>query len=223
MIPQICLCRWQTARSLGGFIQVYYTPVSTKLTHLPYFIAWRLFHVCYDRGTKNEIEAKFVTIDTENILAKLICYNYPMDLTELIQQYLDGNKHMQLATVKDGRPWICTVYFASDTTFSLYWSSMRSSRHSREIVGDSHVAVTVVRDTERRQALQMTGDASEVSGQALEHAHNLYTKKFGPKDFDIEEMKKHTADGRSYWVFKPTSISLWDQVNFPNAPKQHYS
>lgn len=145
-----------------------------------------------------------------------------MDLKQLITDYLKDNKHMQLATVKDGQPWICTVYFAADENFDLYWTSGRSRQHSLEILGESKAAVTVVRDTERKQALQIVGNAYEVSDYQLEKAHQLYTAKFGPKDYDLEEMKQRTQDGRSYWVFKPTEISLWDEVNFPDSPKQKF-
>lgn len=145
-----------------------------------------------------------------------------MDLKALIAEYLKNNKHMQLATVKNGQPWICTVYFVADDDLNLYWMSNRESQHSAEIAGDSKVAVTVVRDTERKQALQITGDAYEVSDEHLEHAHDLYQGKFGPKDYSLSEIKEHRPTGRAYWVLKPTKISLWDEVNFPGKPKQVY-
>lgn len=146
-----------------------------------------------------------------------------MELKQLVQDYLDGNKHMQLATVKNGQPWLCTVYFASDDDFNLYWTSGRSRQHSLEILNDSKTAVTIVRDPERKQALQITGNAYEVGDDDLEHAHGLYTAKFGPKDYDLEEIKKHDPEGRTYWVFRPNAISLWDEVNFPDSPKQHFN
>lgn len=129
---------------------------------------------------------------------------------------------MQLATVKDGQPWICTVYFVADDSFNLYWMSARERQHSVEITNDSRVAVTVVRDTERKQALQIIGNAYEVTNEELERAHKLYQGKFGIKDYDLMEMRNHKQTGRAYWVFKPTKISLWDEANFPDAPKQHY-
>jgi uncharacterized protein YhbP (UPF0306 family) len=143
-------------------------------------------------------------------------------MKDLIQQYLAENKHMQLATVHDGQPWICTVYFVADDEFNLYWMSARERQHSVEITNDSKVAVTVVRDTERKQALQIMGNAYEVSDEELEHAHELYQSKFGAKDYDLSEIKQHKPTGRAYWVFNPTKISLWDEVNFPDKPKQVY-
>lgn len=143
-------------------------------------------------------------------------------MKDLINQYLSEKKDMQLATVANNEPWICTVYFVHDDNFNLYWTSGRSRQHSLEILNDPRSAVTVVRDNERKQALQMTGNAYEVADDELERVHKLYQSKYGTKDYDLEDMKQRNPDGRSYWLFKPTEISLWDEVNFPEAPKQKY-
>lgn len=143
-----------------------------------------------------------------------------MNLNEVAKQYFSDNKHMQLATVSNGQPWVCTVYFVADENFNLYWTSSRSRQHSLEILKDATSAVTVVRDTERKQALQITGQSFEVDIDELERVHELYQSKFGTKDYSLEEMKQRTPDGRSYWVFKPTKLSFWDEVNFPDSPKQ---
>jgi uncharacterized protein YhbP (UPF0306 family) len=145
-----------------------------------------------------------------------------MELKALIQEYLSGNKHMQLATVHNGQPWLCTVYFTSDDDFNLYWMSARSRQHSVEIASNPKTAVTVVRDTERKRALQITGTAHEVADNDLERVHSLYTNKFGPKDYDLEEVRAHKPDGRAYWIFTPNAISLWDEVAFPDTPKQRF-
>ncbi len=131
-------------------------------------------------------------------------------------------KHMQLATVNDGKPWICTVYFVNDEDFCLYWTSGRSRQHSIEILTSSSSAVTIVKDSERKQALQIVGNAYEVEDDDLERVHELYTSKFGPKDYNLEEIKQHAPEGRAYWIFKPSKIFLWDEVNFPDSPKQSF-
>ncbi|HSX07108.1 MAG TPA: pyridoxamine 5'-phosphate oxidase family protein [Candidatus Saccharimonadia bacterium] len=143
-----------------------------------------------------------------------------MDLQKLAQEYFDAVKPMQLATIHDGQPWICTVYFAADEAFNLYWMSARDRQHSQEIAKNSRAAVAVVKDAEKKQALQIVGEAREVSNEELENAHALYTAKYGPKDYSLEEIKKRLPQGRAYWVFKPTKMFFWDEVNFPDAPKQ---
>ena len=146
-----------------------------------------------------------------------------MELKTLIQQYLADNKHLQLATIDNGSPWICTVYFVADDGFNLYWTSDQSRQHSTEILNNPKTAVTVVRDTERKQALQITGNAYKVADDDLERVHNLYQSNFGSKDYNLEDMRQPNPEGRAYWVFQPTKISFWDEVNFLDSPKQQYT
>lgn len=144
-------------------------------------------------------------------------------MKELIKEYFDNKKDMQLATVADGQPWICTVYFVYDDDFNIYWTSGRSRQHSLEILKDPKAAVTIVRDTVGKQALQIIGNANEVADNEIERVHGLYQARYGKKEYDLEEMKKRNPEGRSYWMFKPKEILLWDEVNFPDAPKQRYA
>lgn len=130
---------------------------------------------------------------------------------------------MQLATVSDNTPWISTVYFAADNQFNLIWTSTRNRRHSLDILSNPDTAVTVLKDPNRKQALQIVGKAYEVSDEELEKVHELYINKFGPVNFDLEDLKQRTEDSRSYWIFKPSVISLWDEVNFPDSPKQVFT
>jgi uncharacterized protein YhbP (UPF0306 family) len=145
-----------------------------------------------------------------------------MDLKKLIQQYYVDCKAMQLATFNDGQPWLSTVYFVSDDLLSLYWTSAKSRQHSREILDHPNVAVTIVKDIERKQALQIIGEARMVAANDVERVDRLYGIKFGDKPERLIEIRLDKPDGRAYWVFTPKVISLWDEVNFPDNPKQEY-
>ncbi len=143
-------------------------------------------------------------------------------MKKLLIRYLQEKKDMQIATMSDSMPRICSVYFVHDDDLNLYWTSNRSRQHSQDILTNSVAAVTVVRDSERKQALHSRGHAFEVSDDDLDRVHALYQRKYGLNDFDIIDMKKHTSEGRSYWVFRPNDITLWDEMNFPSEPKQQY-
>jgi len=142
-----------------------------------------------------------------------------MDLTSLANAYLKGNKLMQLATIAEGQPWLSNVYFVSDG-WNLYWTSARSRRHSKEIQENPRVAATIVQDAERKQALQITGEAREVPIDDVIHVNKLYGEKFGDKPSRLEEVLANTPTGRAYWVLEIRTLSLWDEVNFPTDPKQ---
>lgn len=145
-----------------------------------------------------------------------------MNQINLLKDYLTTCKAIQIATVSEGQPWLCTVYFVADEQNNLYWTSVKSRRHSKEIIEHSTVAATIVKDAERKQALQITGEASIVAAEDVERINKLYGDKFGDKPERLAEVLANDSDGRAYWLIKPTSIAFWDEVNFPGAPKQEY-
>lgn len=129
---------------------------------------------------------------------------------------------MQLATVSNGQPWLCTVHYVQDEAHNLYWMSMRDKRHSTEILGDTHAAATIVRSVDNKQALQMTGQASMVPPDDVDRVGALYVRKFGPNSFDLESFKSDDPAKGAFWVFKPSAIEFFDPASFPNAPKQPF-
>lgn len=143
-------------------------------------------------------------------------------LTELLQEYFDKNTLMQLATVSNGNPWLCNVYFVTDEDNNIYWSSLKSRRHSKEILNNPLSACTIVHNGEKKQALQITGKSYMISLEDSERVDNLYSKKFGEKPTRLEEVRENLPEGRAYWVLKPETISFWDEVSFPDQPKQEY-
>lgn len=143
-----------------------------------------------------------------------------MDLDKLLKDYFTQNKVMQLATIANGQPWICNVYFVTDDSNNIYWTSAKNRRHSKEIMADAHVAASVVHNPDSKQAIQITGIASIVSLDDVERVNKLYGEKYGDKPERLKEVLANTSDGRAYWALRPTTISFWDEVNFPQSPKQ---
>ena len=147
-------------------------------------------------------------------------YSFLMIAKEILKQFLTKNALMQLATVDGGSPWICSLYFVADEDSNLYWTSARSRQHSHEILKNPKVAATVVHDMAHKQAVQIAGEAFEVPIGDVERVNRLYADKFGDKPARLQEVLANKPEGRAYWVLKPHTILLWDEVNFPDAPKQ---
>lgn len=143
-----------------------------------------------------------------------------MKQSEILKEFLATSSLMQLATVGETGPWICNVYFVADDQNCLYWMSARVRRHSKEILSNPEVAANIVVDSELKQAVQITGEAFEVPLEDVERVNGLYGKRFGDKPSRLQEVLENNPDGRAYWVLRPTTICLWDEVNFPDAPKQ---
>ncbi len=142
-----------------------------------------------------------------------------MNKYELLNHFLTSNTLMQLATMRDGQPWVCNVYFVTDQHNTIYWTSARNRRHSKEISDNPIVAATIVHDAKLKQAIQLTGTACEVPLDDAERVDALYSEKFGSKD-RLAEVRQNLPDGRAYFMLKPEQTFLWDEVNFPDTPKQ---
>lgn len=67
-----------------------------------------------------------------------------MKLKKLIEDYLKEAWMMQVATSHNSQPWACTVYFAHDENWHLYWISLPTRRHSKEIRENNKIAGTIV-------------------------------------------------------------------------------
>jgi uncharacterized protein YhbP (UPF0306 family) len=70
---------------------------------------------------------------------------YIMDIEKIIREYIPKIIHMSLATVKDNKPWVSEVHFAYDDDLNLYYRSLLSRRHSKEIANNHSVAGNIVK------------------------------------------------------------------------------
>lgn len=145
-----------------------------------------------------------------------------LNLKKLITEYLAEGKVMQLATVNNGQPWICTVNYVYDDKFNVYWMSLKTRRHSQELRNHSQAAGAIVKDPNVKRCLHFTGIAKELSGADLEIAHKLYSEIYGDKPQRLAEAQSPDPDTRTYYVLEPNYIVLFDEVNFPDNPRQEY-
>jgi uncharacterized protein YhbP (UPF0306 family) len=150
-------------------------------------------------------------------------YHYFMKPKELLNSYLDQQHMMQLATVRDGRPWICTVYFVSDSSFNLYWASLPTRRHSKDIKNNPNVAAAIaVKFTKGEKVIgvQVEGTAEELS-PLPEHGPIIerYAARFKR---DKQWVKDFTTGNTEHRLYKltPSLIFLFDEVNFPGGLRQ---
>ena len=139
-------------------------------------------------------------------------------VTEYIKEGFDKQRLMQLATVGENGPWICTVHFVADEEMSLCWLSLPSRRHSKELAIDPRVAVTIAVKPEMPViGIQSEGRAEEVQdSEAIKIIMEKYVNKYKIggdfyKNF-IAGINKHKL-----YKFVPARISLFDEVNFKDT------
>ena len=92
-----------------------------------------------------------------------------MDIEQVVRDYLPGIVHMSLATVRDGKPWVCEVHFVYDDKLNLYFRSLQSRRHSQEIALNPQVAGNIVVQHSLGQparAVYFEGQANMIENEA---------------------------------------------------------
>lgn len=148
-----------------------------------------------------------------------------MDLRKLITDYVNEAIIMQIATAKNNQPWACTVHFANDEDFHLFWISTPERRHSQEIEQNDKVAGTIVlphTKDQKPRGLQFEGIAKKITDkQEQQHAMDVFAVKRGLPN----ERKQNILAGKDNHVLYqivPNKIILFDTVNFPDNPRQEY-
>lgn len=136
-------------------------------------------------------------------------------LKQDIKRYLDEAKMMQLATVRESRPWICNVWFAANEELNLYWISSTARRHSQEILDNPQVAagICLVQDPSQtnRGGLQLEGGAQEVTDpEEVAKALKLYVAR---DIFTLEQVRNFMEDATKphrFYRLKPSRIVFFD-------------
>lgn len=148
-------------------------------------------------------------------------------LEELINDYLKEAKLLQIATAIDNKPWVASVWYASDDKNNLYFESRRTRRHSVEIKANASVAGTIVMPhTEGRgqkvRGIQFSGQASEVQPDDMNRVKTLYRTKYPlTPDTPIKDLIDPSGVA-TFYIIKPDLIVLFDEINFPDNPRQEF-
>jgi uncharacterized protein YhbP (UPF0306 family) len=140
----------------------------------------------------------------------------------LIKKYLSKSRMMQIATVDNGQPWICTVYCVEDEDLNLYWLSLPARRHSQEIKKHNKIAIAVpVKfDTQPIIGIQAQGVAEVVKDKKIvaDVMKNYVDKYDSGKDF----YDNFIAGKNEHWLYKfiPEYYMLFDEVKFKGKDGQ---
>lgn len=135
----------------------------------------------------------------------------------LITQYMDTAREMQIATVSGDQPWICTVYFFMDNAHNIYWISKPERRHSQEIAKNPKVAGSVTEGNVYGQPIrgvQFEGLAKEITDPKEVALHiSAYEQRFHRPGLGREIV----GGSNPHHLFRitPTRFMLFDKANFP--------
>lgn len=115
---------------------------------------------------------------------------------------------MSLGTVDDHGPWVSDVIYIFDDSFTLYWLSVTTSRHSWAVLDSPHVAASITVNNEQGQVnlgLQLSGTAYKLEGEQpdLVKKHLLKRKKSPPP-----EGEPYIRGDQSWYKLVPKRIEI---------------
>lgn len=144
-------------------------------------------------------------------------------LKKLIKVYLDQQKLMQIATVKDGKPWVCSVWQVSDQDLNIYYFSSITRRHSIEIESNPNISGALCYPSTPEEAprgLSFEGTVERlVSTGDIAVARSLYEGRIFPPE-KVDEFMAHKERAHSFYKITPTSYVLFDVESYPDNPRQ---
>jgi uncharacterized protein YhbP (UPF0306 family) len=146
-----------------------------------------------------------------------------MDVGGLIRQYLDQARIMQLATSHNGQPWVVSVHFAFDDELNIYWMSTKERRHSREIYDNPLVAMTIPMRHPDNPLIGFSaeGEAEMVSRIESEGIINNYYDRFNLSE-KFRSGYFMGTEKHELFKMKPRLFVLFDELNFPDSPRQEW-
>jgi uncharacterized protein YhbP (UPF0306 family) len=121
-----------------------------------------------------------------------------MDVEKIVREYITKTVHMSLATVSDNKPWVCEVHFAHDDNLNLYYRSLKSRRHSKEIEKNSNVAGNIVKQHSLREyphAIYFEGIARCIEDYSeIDQIFPYFQKCLEANEDTLEDAKKVDGD-----------------------------
>lgn len=148
-------------------------------------------------------------------------------LRKHVVDYLKEAKLMQIATSKNNKPWVATVWYVHDDELNLYFISRRSTRHSLEIRDNTNVAGAIVKphvkgSGEKVIGLQFEGTSHDITDEpdVLKKVHELYLAKHSlAEDIPLKQLSDPEWIA-AYYVIHPKTFVLFNDADFPNNPRK---
>ncbi|GBE20123.1 MAG TPA: hypothetical protein ENG87_03715 [Candidatus Pacearchaeota archaeon] len=134
---------------------------------------------------------------------------------------------MQVSTSQNNKPRIFNCWFSYDKNFNFYYISPSTSKHSKEIINNPSVAVSIVNPKMSKgvgqdvQGLMLEGTAKQVKGKELLIAYMNFLKKY-PKVSQYIKFVNKKVKMKDTKIYKITpKQGIWyDEINFEDYPRR---
>lgn len=142
-----------------------------------------------------------------------------MSLKQELTRHLEQGRVMQIATSRDNKPWVVSVFYVVDNEYNFYWLSLPERRHSQEVHDNPNAAITIA----IKQDLPVIGIYAE--GKVTVSQNQSEVKKVAKayvKKYDSAKTfyNRFTKGINHHWVYKlrPSTITLFDEYNNEDNP-----
>jgi uncharacterized protein YhbP (UPF0306 family) len=144
------------------------------------------------------------------------------DVEKVIREYLPNVIHMSLATTNGDKPWVCEVHYVFDDGLNLYFRSLESRRHSKDIAKNPNVAGNIVEPHglgQKPRGVYFEGTAELLKDvQADNPACKLYCERLGTTAEDI--LADASSGGHQFYKITVANWYLFDTRE--SKPSQKY-
>lgn len=172
------------------------------------------------------------TISQKTDVSKFLIYlsekgnsEWMVSTKKLVDEYLKEAKLMTITTVSENKPWAASVWYAHDKDWNIYFLSQKKRRHSIELKRNPNVAGTITKphvigSGEKVRGIQFEGTSRECTWNELKKGRELYMKKYPTAENIPLTMFRLVKFIATYYIIKPRTIVLFDEINFPKQPRQ---
>lgn len=143
-------------------------------------------------------------------------------------QFLEEQKLVTLASVdEEGKPWISSVYYATDKDLNFYFVSKKTTKHSTHFAKKNDIAFSVSwfnpKDDEDRIAIQATGKVEELKSlKFIAIGAKLIFEKFDDWTIEPKSMIENLSGARMYRIV-PTYIKFWNDKLLGKPATEEYT
>jgi nitroimidazol reductase NimA-like FMN-containing flavoprotein (pyridoxamine 5'-phosphate oxidase superfamily) len=138
---------------------------------------------------------------------------------------LEKTDYCSISTVDKDGSWVNPVYFAYDEKFNLYFVSMPSSKHMKNISNDNRISVAIYSTAQDTHGdvlgVQLKGKATLVKDEEVPAVNEIYYKRVFPDG--NHNKKPEDKMGNAEWKFVkivPDEIYYFDTRYFGEERKQ---
>lgn len=131
---------------------------------------------------------------------------------------LSKTSTLSLATIRDGKSYINTAFYAYDDEFNLYFLSNPKSQHVQNLKANPSAAATVFDSSltlaDKLAGLQVFGTCTQAKGTVLLKAFTAYTNRFLVFHKEIKRVADLKLWGSKFYCLKPEQVKILDEETF---------